>query len=135
MPFDRVVVVIMENHSFDNLLGALHRTRADVDGLTFDGAGTATNANPGSGTPPATVAALPLMSTAQSTNITQNWRASHEQINGGAMDGFVRSSDAMSRGATARPRGCRSPTRSQSRYPRQPLVLLSALPRPTRPER
>ena len=37
MPFDHIVVVMMENHSFDNLLGALPRTRADVDGLTFDG--------------------------------------------------------------------------------------------------
>ena len=35
MPFDHVIVVMMENHSFDNLLGALSTSRADVDGLTF----------------------------------------------------------------------------------------------------
>ncbi len=28
MPFDHIVVVMMENHSFDNLLGALSRSRA-----------------------------------------------------------------------------------------------------------
>ena len=27
LPFDHIVVVMMENHSFDNLLGALRRTR------------------------------------------------------------------------------------------------------------
>jgi phospholipase C len=46
MPFDHMVVVMMENHSFDNLLGAL----PGVDGLTFDAGGTATNTNPGART-------------------------------------------------------------------------------------
>jgi phospholipase C len=46
MPFDHLVVVMMENHSFDNLLGALSLTRPDVCGLTFEN-GMATNANPG----------------------------------------------------------------------------------------
>jgi phospholipase C len=95
MPFDHLVVVMMENHSFDNLLGALHRTREDVDGLSFDGAAIPTNSNPGSGTLPQKVTAFPLTNTAQATNITQSWRATHEQVNGGAMDGFVRSSAAI----------------------------------------
>jgi len=95
MPFDHVVVVMMENHSFDNLLGALHRTREHVDGLSFDDDAKATNSNPGSGALPGTVTAFPLTTTAQATNITQSWRATHEQINGGAMDGFVRSSGAI----------------------------------------
>ena len=30
MPFEHLVVVMMENHSFDNLLGALSLTRSDV---------------------------------------------------------------------------------------------------------
>jgi phospholipase C len=94
MPFDHVVVVMMENHSFDNLLGDLGRARSEVDGLTFAD-GQATNANPGSGALPATVTAFPLTNTAQATNITQSWRASHEQINGGAMDGFVNTSRAI----------------------------------------
>jgi phospholipase C len=89
MPFDHIVVVMMENHSFDNLLGDLGRTRTDLDALTFDGAGHATNSNPSSAsaTP---ITAFPVPNTAQAKNVTQGWAATHEQINGGAMDGFVR---------------------------------------------
>jgi phospholipase C len=91
MPFDHLVVVMMENHSFDNLLGALSRTRADVDGLSFDSAGEATNSNPGgTGTPPE-VTAFPLSTTAQGPDVSQSWTDTHKQIDGGAMDGFVRS--------------------------------------------
>jgi phospholipase C len=89
MPFEHIVVVMMENHSFDNLLGDLGRTRGDVDALTFDSAGHATNSNLGGGTP-SEVTAFPLPNTAQAKNVTQGWAATHEQINGGAMDGFVR---------------------------------------------
>jgi phospholipase C len=40
MPFDRIVVVMMENHSFDNLLGALARSgQRPADGLMFSRAG------------------------------------------------------------------------------------------------
>ena len=91
MPFDHLVVVMMENHSFDNLLGALRRTRVDVDGLTFDAAGNARNSNPGVGEGAADVLAFPLANTAQAKHVSQSWKASHEQVNGGAMDGFVRS--------------------------------------------
>ena len=88
MPFEHVVVVMMENHSFDNLLGDLGRTRTDVDALTFADE-RATNTNPGTGSDQ--VAAYPLTDTSQANDITQSWRATHEQIDGGAMDGFVRS--------------------------------------------
>jgi phospholipase C len=91
MPFDHVVVVMMENHSFDNLLGALARTRTDVKGLTFNSGGNATNSNPAVGATPAEVKAFSLANTAQAKNLSQSWKATHEQINGGAMDGFVRS--------------------------------------------
>jgi phospholipase C len=91
MPFDHVVVVMMENHSFDDLLGDLGRTRPDVDALTFDAAGNATNSNPDAGNPLAQVRSLPCPNTAQAKNITQAWKATHEQIDGGKMDGFVRS--------------------------------------------
>jgi phospholipase C len=92
MPFDHLVVVMMENHSFDNLIGGLSLSRGDVDGLTFDSAGVATNANPGDGSPPAAVSAFPCPNTAQALHVTQTWKATHEQINGGAMDGFIRAS-------------------------------------------
>jgi phospholipase C len=91
MPFDHIIVVMMENHSFDNLLGDLGRTRTDIDGLDFDSSGAATNSNPASGGTPDTVTAFPLADTGQTKAVTQSWKATHEQVNGGAMDGFVRS--------------------------------------------
>jgi phospholipase C len=91
MPFDHIVVVMMENHSFDNLLGALARTHAGADGLTFDSDGNATNSNPDGATPPTQVRAFPFPNTAQPKNISQSWKAGHQQTNGGAMDGFVTS--------------------------------------------
>ena len=95
MPFDHLVVVMMENHSFDNLLGALSRSRRDVDGLSFDAEGNATNQNPGTSGTPAVVKAFALPNTAQATNVTQTWKATHEQIDGGSMDGFVRTAGAV----------------------------------------
>jgi phospholipase C len=92
MPLDHIIVVMMENHSFDNLLGDLGRTRTDVDALHFDGSGAPTNSNPGADGTPGNVAAFPFANTAQTKNVTQSWAATHEQIDGGAMDGFVRSS-------------------------------------------
>ena len=92
MPFDHVVVVMMENHSFDNLLGGLARSgQSAADGLTFDGAGRAINTNPGAGGTAAVVAAFAFSSTAQGAHVSQTWNATHEQIDGGRMDGFVRS--------------------------------------------
>jgi phospholipase C len=95
MPFDHLIVVMMENHSFDNLLGALSAKRPEVDGLTFNSSGQALNSNPGAGHMPAEVHSFPLPNTAQAKNVTQSWKATHEQIDGGAMDGFVRSSGAI----------------------------------------
>jgi phospholipase C len=89
MPFDHVVVVMMENHSFDNLLGGLALTRLDVDGLTFVD-GKATNSNPGAEGTPSVVTAFPLTTTAQGSDMSQSWKDTHQQINGGAMDGFVK---------------------------------------------
>ena len=95
MPFDHLVVVMMENHSFDNLLGTLSATRSDVDGLSFDASGAATNSNPGTSHTPPEVRAFPVPDTAQAKNVGQSWKATHDQIAGGAMNGFVRSSGAL----------------------------------------
>ena len=92
MPFDHLVVVMMENHSFDNLLGALPLTNPAVNGLDFVD-GKARNWNPG--TSRQQVASFPLSSTAQDTHVSQSWKATHEQIAGGAMTGFVSSSNAV----------------------------------------
>ena len=96
MPFDHIVVVMMENHSFDNLLGELHRTREDVEGLKFNADGEATNSNPTVKGGPSDVTAYRLKDTSQAKNITQSWKATHEQINGGAMNGFVSSEKGAS---------------------------------------
>jgi phospholipase C len=87
--FERLVVVMMENHSFDNLTGALARDRPQVDGLTFQD-GVVTDWNPGVGGMPSKVTSFALKNTAQGSDVYQTWQDSHEQINGGSMDGFVR---------------------------------------------
>jgi phospholipase C len=89
LPFDHIVIVMMENHSFDNLLGALaHSGQPKAKGLRFSSAGVALNSNPG---PEGTVRSFPFANTAQGPNVSQSWNATHEQIDGGLMDGFVRS--------------------------------------------
>jgi phospholipase C len=92
LPFDHIVVVMMENHSFDNLLGALSRSgQPKAQGLRFSSAGVALNSNPGASGP---VPAFPFPTTAQGPDVSQSWNATHEQIDGGKMDGFVRSVEA-----------------------------------------
>jgi phospholipase C len=89
MPFDHIVVVMMENHWFDNILGALSRVgQRTADGLSFDAAGQPTNENPG---PHGPVRAFAFPSTAQGKSVSQTWNATHAQIDSGRMDGFVRS--------------------------------------------
>jgi phospholipase C len=89
LPFDHIVVVMMENHSFDNLLGALPISgQPKAHGLKFGPEGAALNHNPG---PSGRVRSFPFTSTAQGQNVSQSWNATHEQIDGGRMDGFVRS--------------------------------------------
>jgi phospholipase C len=93
MPFDHIVCVMMENHSFDNLLGALSlRGQAKTDGLTFDRAGQATNSNPSAN---GTVTAYELTNTEQPGSVDQSWNATHQQVDGGRMDGFVRSVNSI----------------------------------------
>jgi phospholipase C len=89
LPFDHVVIVMMENHSFDNLLGALaHSGQPKAQGLKFSTKGVALNSNPGAEGP---VRSFPFPTTAQGTHVSQSWNATHEQIDEGKMDGFVRS--------------------------------------------
>jgi phospholipase C len=91
LPFDHIVVVMMENHSFDNLLGALSRSgQPKAHGLRFDSAGNARNSNPAA-SGRGRVQSFPLPTTEQAPSVTQTWNATHEQINGGKMNGFVKS--------------------------------------------
>jgi phospholipase C len=92
LPFDHIVIVMMENHSFDNLLGALSRSgQPRAKGLRLTRKGVAHNSNPGPNGP---VASFEFTSTAQGPNVSQSWNATHQQIDGGRMDGFVRSVEA-----------------------------------------
>jgi phospholipase C len=96
MPFDHIVVVMMENHSFDNLLGQLPIAgQSQADGLTFDSSGNAQNSNPGADGTAAVVTAYPFTNTAQGGSVSQDWNATHEQIDNGQMDGFVQSVDSI----------------------------------------
>ncbi len=81
-----IVILMMENHSFDNYLGTLGRG----DGFTLDADGnpTATNLTV-AGEP---VRAFHLPSTTQQPGVpSQSWVASHEQFDSGHNDGFVTS--------------------------------------------
>jgi phospholipase C len=97
LPFEHVVVVMMENHSFDNVLGALPVNGQPLaDGLTFAD-GKATNSNPadaGLAGQADRVYAFPLTTTEQEADVSQTWNATHEQIDGGSMQGFVRSASS-----------------------------------------
>jgi phospholipase C len=89
LPFDHIVVVMMENHSFDNLLGALaHSGQPKAHGLKINRKGVAKNSNPG---PEGPVSSFVIETTAQAPSVTQTWNATHVQIDGGKMDGFVQS--------------------------------------------
>jgi phospholipase C len=102
LPFDHIVAVMMENHSFENLLGALARSGEPLaDGLTFDGARVALNSNPG---PAGSVRAFAPPTTAQSSVVSQTWNATHRQIDGEAMDGDI-TTDTASLSDPAPPNG------------------------------
>jgi phospholipase C len=90
-----IVVLMMENHSYDNYLGTL---TGRGDGLPTGPGGqpAATNPRRDGGT----VAAHHLTSTVQVERVpTQSWNASHLQWNGGANDGFVNSVEQFVPGA------------------------------------
>src|SRR5579875_648374 len=82
-----IVVLMMENHSYDNYLGTL---AGRGDGLPTGPDGTPTASNPRrDGTP---VTAHHLTSTVQDERVpTQSWNVSHLQYGQGGNDGFVSS--------------------------------------------
>ena len=92
-----IVVLLMENHSYDTYLGML-TGRGEGFPLGPDGA-------PAAGNPRADgtmVRAHPLASTTQVPHVPiQSWHAAHLQWNGGRNDGFVRSVQATVPGTPA----------------------------------
>ncbi len=82
-----IVVLMMENHSYDNYLGML---AGRGDGFSLGADGEPTAATPGHDG--ALVRAHHLPSCEQVAHIpSQSWHACHQQWHGGRCDGFVRS--------------------------------------------
>ncbi|HVT66885.1 MAG TPA: alkaline phosphatase family protein [Trebonia sp.] len=86
-----IVVLMMENHSFDNYLGTLGRGEGP---LGDDGAPDAENPD-SAGT---AIRAHRADSTVQHPGPCQSWSASHAQWAGGKMDGFVTSAEQAAPG-------------------------------------
>ena len=85
-PIEHIVVLIMENHSYDNFLGMLPH----ADGFTLDRNGRPTATNPyGDGR---IQHAFRMPTTCQlPAQPSQEWQASHQQYANGRLDGFVTS--------------------------------------------
>ena len=83
---EHIVVVMMENHSYDNYLGMLGR----ADGFTLGTDGKPTNSNPDAGGQ--AVKAFHMANTCQlPKKPSQAWSASHKQYADGTNTGFVQS--------------------------------------------
>ena len=80
---DHIVVVMQENHSFDNYLGMLGRG----DGFTLDPRGRPRNTSPDP--TGGYVRAFHETDTSQAGHVTQSWDASHLQYGNGKNDGFI----------------------------------------------
>jgi phospholipase C len=89
LPFDHIVVCMMENHSFDDHLGMLPlRGQPLADGLSFDAAGKPVNSNPVKGGY-VIVQRAPSLCTPPGGG-SQSWHDTHLEVDGGRMDGFAR---------------------------------------------
>ncbi len=88
LPFDHIVCLMQENHSFDNYFGMLpRRGQPKADGFRFDKHGTPLNSNPYKG---GIARVLHAPTTCQPTDVNQSWNGTHEEIDHGKMDGFAR---------------------------------------------
>jgi len=85
---EHIVVLMMENHSYDNKLGMLRRRGADGYRLGRGGLPLATNPYPNGDLQHA----FRMPTTCQLSEFpSQEWEASHVQFDGGRNDGFVAS--------------------------------------------
>ncbi len=88
---EHIVILMMENHSFDNYLGTLERG----DGFAMQD-GKPVDLHDNRRRNGQQVALRHLDSTVQRVEIpSQSWNASHIQWNGGALDGFPRSVEVV----------------------------------------
>jgi phospholipase C len=81
---DTIVVLMKENHSYDNYFGVFERG----DGFTLGADGLPLNNNPDAQGNPVRAHHLSLPFN-PSFDVSQTWNDSHRQWNNGAMDGFV----------------------------------------------
>jgi phospholipase C len=90
LPFDHVVIVMQENHSFDSYFGMLPlRGQPKADGFTFDAAGMPINSNPFKN---GYVVVQHAPSDCRPAGAgSQSWNATHNEVDGGRMDGFANS--------------------------------------------
>ena len=92
IPIDNIVVVMMENHSFDSYLGHLNQfaNRTDIE-----------SADAGTTNPDVDGAAVPWAHAPHpcSTDTNHEWAGTHQEIDNGAMDGFVTTNNGPSTGA------------------------------------
>jgi phospholipase C len=81
---DHIVILMKENHSYDNYFGMLGKG----DGFTLGADGLPRNSNPDAAGRPVRAhhLSLPLN---PSLHLSQTWNSSHQQWHDGAMDGFV----------------------------------------------
>jgi phospholipase C len=85
-PIEHYVVIMMENHSCDNYFGMLPvQGQPLFDGFTFDANGKPMNKNPLTG---GYQHVFHLPDTCQPNGVNQQWTATRDQIDKGAMDGF-----------------------------------------------
>jgi phospholipase C len=92
---EHIVVVMMENHSFDNILGMLpHRftSRRNIDGLPVSGSRMQLAVDYDNQNHPVRESRTPTV--CPPNGVSNSWDASHLAWNGGANDGFVRASSA-----------------------------------------
>ena len=88
-PITHVVVVMQENHSFDEYFGMLPREgQPKADGFTFDAHGRPTNSNPRPNGKRQVVFHQDQPCSGPSAG--QSWNSTHKEVDGGRMDGFAR---------------------------------------------
>jgi phospholipase C len=86
IPVDHVVILMQENHSFDNYFGMLKKYAPDLDVEAMpDDASNPDPTNPDG--PP--IKALHATSLCASSDLNHSWTGTHEQWDNGAMDGFT----------------------------------------------
>jgi len=88
-PIEHIIIVMQENHSFDEYLGMLPRRGQPLaDGFSFDHQGLPTNANPLSHGGSQRVSRRSGYCPGNSAG--QSWNSTHLSVDHGRMDGFAR---------------------------------------------